>query len=178
MTGFIAIKCLLILILALAQHPVQVHCTNVKWTGNNDPNAPEAAKVPRSQKYWDDNNIERPDYAKTDAEIYQEKKKDTRSNRSGGTGTEGTGSYDAGTGTSIVLWIGFFVGMWALIAKFGMKNGLNLGGNRLGSSSSTSGYSQQFMNTFGKKKEERGDSSLEEKARQARLARFESTKDD
>ena len=164
---------------------------NVKWTGNNDPNAPEAARVPRSQKYWDDHNIERPDYAKTDAEIYQEKKKAI--NRSGGTegtGTGGGAGGGAGTtggtpgsssdGTSIVLWIGFFVGMWALIVKFGMKkNGLGLGGNRLGSSSSTSGSSSQFMNTFGKKKQETGDLS-QEKARQARLARFEveSTKND
>jgi hypothetical protein len=164
---------------------------NVKWTGNNDPNAPEAARVPRSQKYWDDHNIERPDYAKTDAEIYQEKKK-AINNRSGGTQGTGTGGgAGAGTGTgttsspsdgtSIVLWIGFFVGMWALIVKFGMKKnglGLDFGGNRLGSSSSTSGSSQQFMNTFGKKKQENGDLSQEEKARQARLARFEATKND
>lgn len=50
-----------------------VHGTRVEWIGNHDPNAPEASKVPRSQKYWDKHNIERPDYAKTDAEIMREK---------------------------------------------------------------------------------------------------------
>lgn len=50
-----------------------VNGTSVKWTGNQDPNAPEASRVPRSQKYWDEHKIQRPDYAKTDAEIFQER---------------------------------------------------------------------------------------------------------
>ena len=32
-----------------------------------------AASAPRSQKYWTENNIERPSYAKTDAEVYLER---------------------------------------------------------------------------------------------------------
>jgi hypothetical protein len=37
--------------------------TNVKWTAG-DTNGHAAATAPRSQKYWNDHNIERPDYAK------------------------------------------------------------------------------------------------------------------
>mmetsp|Transcript_28181 Transcript_28181/g.39644 ORF Transcript_28181/g.39644 Transcript_28181/m.39644 type:complete len:155 (-) Transcript_28181:353-817(-) len=44
--------------------------TDVKWTpANNDDKDNRAATAPRSQKYWDEHGIERPDYAKTDAEI-------------------------------------------------------------------------------------------------------------
>ena len=44
--------------------------TSMKWTRNkNDPyKDTDAANAPRSQKYWDENNIERPDYALTDDE--------------------------------------------------------------------------------------------------------------
>jgi len=48
--------------------------TTVKWTGNsNDPyKDTDAANAPRSQKYWNEHNIERPDYALTEEE-YAEK---------------------------------------------------------------------------------------------------------
>jgi hypothetical protein len=61
------------IIYCISIHWAFVNGTNVKWTGNQDPNAPEASRVPRSQKYWDEHKIERPDYAKTDAEIFQER---------------------------------------------------------------------------------------------------------
>ena len=52
-----------------------VEATNVQWTAadNKDPNN-AAHTAPRSQKYWDENGIKRPDYAKTDAELAQEKR--------------------------------------------------------------------------------------------------------
>ena len=43
------------------------------WTPGKDDPKNAAHTAPRSQKYWDDHGIERPDYAKTDAEIAQEK---------------------------------------------------------------------------------------------------------
>jgi hypothetical protein len=47
------LKLLLIALLLLISTQIsRVHCTQVKWTSNPDPNTPEAAKVPRSQKYW------------------------------------------------------------------------------------------------------------------------------
>jgi len=127
---------------------------NVKWTGNNDPNAPEAAKVPRSQKYWDENNIERPDYAKTDTEIFQEKV------------MNGNGSKEESDGKSILLMIVFFVVLWGLIIKFGITKN-SFGGNRLGSSGSSTKF------TFGKSQGD--DGLLKEKARTARLAKFEAS---
>lgn len=122
--------------------------TNVKWTGNTDPNAPEAAKVPRSQKYWDENNIERPDYAKTDAEILQEKLVKLNSETDKKT---------------VVLMIVAFLLLWGFIV-FKYVLGGKLGGQKLGSSGASSGIGTQM--------------SLEEKARQARLARFEAMKID
>mmetsp|Transcript_9838 Transcript_9838/g.26851 ORF Transcript_9838/g.26851 Transcript_9838/m.26851 type:complete len:192 (-) Transcript_9838:1148-1723(-) len=50
----------------------EAEATDIRWTpgsGSRD----EAATAPKSQKYWDENNIERPDYAKTDAEIAAER---------------------------------------------------------------------------------------------------------
>lgn len=100
---------------------VEVQSTNVKWSGNNDPNAPEAAKVPRSQKYWDENNIERPDYAKTDAEILQERFVKMKSETDG---------------MKMFFVIALFVGIWlALAYKFVFAKG----GQKLGSSSSKIG---------------------------------------
>jgi hypothetical protein len=48
-----------------------VEATKVIWQGNdNVPPPHEAAhNAPRSQKYWDEHGIERPEYAMTDAEI-------------------------------------------------------------------------------------------------------------
>jgi hypothetical protein len=46
--------------------------TDVKWVeGDHDANN-KAHTAPKSQKYWDEHKIDRPDYAKTDAEIAQE----------------------------------------------------------------------------------------------------------
>jgi hypothetical protein len=45
--------------------------TEVKWQATGDPSHP-AHTAPRSQRYWDKHGIERPDYAKTDAELAAE----------------------------------------------------------------------------------------------------------
>ena len=59
----------------LSSHSVEVEGQEIKFTSNQ--NIPEKHKeahyAPRSQKYWDEHNIERPDYAKTDAEIMAER---------------------------------------------------------------------------------------------------------
>mmetsp|Transcript_681 Transcript_681/g.1100 ORF Transcript_681/g.1100 Transcript_681/m.1100 type:complete len:167 (-) Transcript_681:470-970(-) len=46
-----------------------IQATNVKWTPNTETNTEAAHTAPRSQKYWDENNIKRPEYGYTDAEI-------------------------------------------------------------------------------------------------------------
>ena len=84
--------------------------TDVKWTeGEKDPkNAAHTA--PKSQKYWDKHGIERPDYAKTDAEIAQER---------GG-----------GSDRSIIKWI--FVA--PILVGAGYYLYLQMGGHKLGGS--------------------------------------------
>lgn len=51
--------------------------TEIKWTPGTNDNGNKAAAAPRSQNYWDEHGIERPDYAKTDAEIAKEKGEST-----------------------------------------------------------------------------------------------------
>lgn len=55
---------------------VHVKAADVQWKGNENisPEHKAAHEAPRSQKYWDENNIKRPDYAKTDAEIAADKR--------------------------------------------------------------------------------------------------------
>jgi hypothetical protein len=149
-----------------------VQATNVKWTGNTDKNAPLASKVPRSQKYWDDNNIERPDYAKTDAEIAAER-------------GEKKGKTTTGKKILRTLVGALFISLWVGIYNFGMGKKNNNGlGNRLGTTDSATGTSTHtnqlanLMNYAMKMiKTDNYTESLEEKARKARLARFENTSD-
>ncbi|KAL7544944.1 hypothetical protein ACHAWF_008324 [Thalassiosira exigua] len=51
---------------------------DVRWHGNDNvrPEHEAAHNAPRSQKYWDEHGIERPDYAKTDAEVAAERRRD------------------------------------------------------------------------------------------------------
>lgn len=66
---FLSVALLLLLSMTM---PV-ANATQVKWFGNNKKNMDPAATAPRSQRYWDKNNIKRPDYAKTDAELAAER---------------------------------------------------------------------------------------------------------
>lgn len=142
---------IILLVLGLMANIPEVACTKIKWTGNTA-NAPEAAKVPRSQKYWDENNIERPDYAKTDAEIRKEGKMNGNL----------TLEDDEGMGVrKVVLILGAFLGVWAYLFRKAT------GGSRLGTTSPQNKF------TFGKPSLV----DLEAKARLARLERFEGKKE-
>jgi hypothetical protein len=66
------ITMLRLLIVVLSFYISMVHCMEIKWTSTK--NDDEAANAPRSQKYWDEHNIKRPDYAKTDAEVWAERR--------------------------------------------------------------------------------------------------------
>jgi hypothetical protein len=61
----------LLLLLLLPLLLQAASATNIKFTPGD--NSGEAARAPRSQKYWNEHNIEKPDYAKTDAEVFQER---------------------------------------------------------------------------------------------------------
>lgn len=153
-----------LLILLSLSSPTE--CTNVKWIGNNNPNSPLASRVPRSQKYWDENNIERPDYAKTDAEIAAEKMN----------GNSGSSRSNSNSNRKVIIRSiigGIFVSLWIMIYRFGIM-GKYQGGTRLGNSSATNS-SHNILNYAMKMKKTDTNNveSLEEKARKARLARFE-----
>jgi hypothetical protein len=136
-----------------------VICTKITWTGN--PDAPEASKVPRSQKYWDEHNVQRPDYAKTDSELAQERRMNAAPN--------GTPSNDDGgmSLTTMMLIILFFVALWVVIFKMGVDG---MKGNKLGSSTNE-GFS------FSRQGKHGDGHSLEQKARLARLAKFDAKKE-
>eukprot|EP00814_Leptocylindrus_danicus_P018013 CAMPEP_0116043494 /NCGR_PEP_ID=MMETSP0321-20121206/26402_1 /TAXON_ID=163516 /ORGANISM="Leptocylindrus danicus var. danicus, Strain B650" /LENGTH=156 /DNA_ID=CAMNT_0003524339 /DNA_START=121 /DNA_END=588 /DNA_ORIENTATION=+ len=69
-----AMKAIFALIIFASSCAISCYATNVKWTPNQDDKFKDtdAANAPRSQKYWDEHNIERPDYALSDDE-YAEK---------------------------------------------------------------------------------------------------------
>jgi hypothetical protein len=67
----IMLRLLLLIFLSLYTSSSFVQSTSIKWTSTQKDD--EAANAPKSQKYWDENNIKRPDYAKTDAEVWAER---------------------------------------------------------------------------------------------------------
>jgi hypothetical protein len=123
---------------------------DIKWTPNQD-GGTATNSAPKSQKYWDEHNIERPDYAKTDQEMAME-----------GGGTNGSSLF------KILL----IVGVGAAVAYFvvwpSIQHGGAGGGHTLGSSS----QQQRSNNLFGAG----STTNSEEAARQARLSRFEQPK--
>ncbi|KAL3815705.1 hypothetical protein ACHAXA_004885 [Cyclostephanos tholiformis] len=158
-----------------------VEATKVAWRGNENilPEHEDAHNAPRSQRYWDEHGIKRPDYAKTDAEIAAE--------RRGGGGGIGIGIGIARLGFALiaasiaVLAIvarADATGRWgdlsnhplvAPIARFAnrMVGALTTGGggysrNKSGSSSSHTYRATNVVNE-------------EEAMRMARLARFDNT---
>jgi hypothetical protein len=67
------ILCAVSIIIFLGKLSIWATATEIKWTpGKDDPND-KAASAPKSQRYWDEHGIEKPDYAKTDSEVAQEK---------------------------------------------------------------------------------------------------------
>lgn len=82
------------------------NATNVKWTQGEHDEKNAAHTAPKSQKYWDEHGIERPDYAKTDAEIEKER----------------------GSGSSAFKWLLAL----PIIGAAGYYLLLNMGGKKLG----------------------------------------------
>jgi len=164
-TIYLLMTCLLLI-------PSSTSATQVKWQPNNNVKQEDQAahNAPRSQKYWDENNIKRPDYAKTDKEIAAEQK-----GENGGSGgllglflkvsigiillaivyARITGDWDSILNNPVVVYISDCIN-W-LLELIGMK------GNRLG----TTGRSSNVGSN---------NSDDAEARRIARLARFDSPK--
>lgn len=170
-------KALLLLVtILLANSPTSINATQVSWSGNQyvDPKHKAAHDAPRSQKYWDEHGIERPDYAKTDAEIAAERRQ---------RGGESSIGWQTWMGTlTIIVYVAFgvaavssigygtYTGDWSVIINNPVTEFidqcinriLETGGMRGHKLGSTSVASQSIQNA-----------SEEEKRRLARIARFE-----
>ena len=132
--------------------------TSIKWTpaedtssgsGNNSGDKPNAATAPKSQRYWDEHGIERPDYAKTDAEVARERTAKYKDGIKSATETLG-GKLILGV-TIVGLFYLYLVRAGKIVA-FWDKGSFRLGGSRYASSSLA---------------------ASREEARNARLARFD-----
>lgn len=137
--------------------------TSIKWTpadepknSDNKPNA--AATAPKSQRYWDEHGIERPDYAKTDAEVARERATKYKDGIKSATGTLG-GKLVLGV-TMVALSYLYLVRAGKIVA-FWDKGSFRLGGS---SNQGRSGYASSFASSPAASREE---------ARNARLARFD-----
>jgi hypothetical protein len=132
--------------------------TEVKWqAATGDPSHP-AHTAPRSQRYWDKHGIERPDYAKTDAELAGE--------------SDGKPWSWAGIFFLVSSMVGIVAGLW--VRQAGQP--LQSSGTRLGSAQqqlhSTSEKILKWI--LGSSQGTNNDViGPDEKARQARLAHFE-----
>lgn len=126
--------------------------SEVRWQGANDVNTDPAHTSPRSQKYWDEHGIERPEYGKTDGEIAQGS-------------PERTSWATAGIVFLVCCIVGVLAGMW-LRPEIAAMAGTGTAGTRLGSTQQGGGLSSLLS------RGSQGDDP-EEKARRARLAHFD-----
>lgn len=154
---------LILLSYCFRPHNIQVSATNIKWTGGGDHQIPQTGRTnkqgesaqtaPRSQKYWDEHGIERPDYAKTDTELAHDRRVKQTTNKKAFAETGYNPTDDGSIKNS--TWFIFVAFLLAGIVSYGKWKV----GSRLGRASSQWSFSFQ--------------SASVEDARKARLARFE-----
>jgi len=132
--------------------------TRISWHAAQDPDPSTAADptdaktAPRSQRYWDEHGVVRPDYAKTDEELWAER----RAAQSGDTATIRP--------WTVALAVGLVGGMAAgLYALHVVRTTNSSTASKLGSGPGGA----LLVGT--------GGVSADERARLARLAKFEST---
>jgi hypothetical protein len=183
----------LFLLLSASSSLPRTTATEVKWTASSssttaaaalDANGKRpketAATAPRSQKYWDEHNIERPDYAKTDAELAQEKygRKGDKSTTNGGSKNKNNNKIKQ---VCLLLLIAGALGYFVVGPRVLQQH---FPGSRLGSASGGGGVDRENLfpswllvpiqqKLLQWQLFQNHQSSPEEKARAARLARFE-----
>ena len=170
------------LLLVASLSPPVVEATDIKWHaggdggGDEDPEVRAAKNAPRSQRYWDEHNIKRPDYAKTDAEVAAERWAAL---------TEKFPPF-AGAGALVLLLL-LLAGAAAVAAMYLQSRGGAFSGKRLGSvdanlnfrytalssTSSSSTSTAASSGGYGGSGGSGGVLHAEERAREARLRRFE-----
>ena len=156
-----------------------VDATQVNWSGNQnvDPTHRAAHDAPRSQKYWDEHNIERPDYAKTDAEVAAEKR---QKNGNDSVWQTWMGSFmilfyaTLGVAAVSAMGYGAYTGDWNTVVNNPVTAFIDQCINRISEATGMKGHK---LGTSGVKDAQstQGGMSEEEKRRIARLARFENS---
>ena len=159
---------LAMVLLLSPRHGITTAETQIKWTAATTSKEDPAHTAPKSQRYWDQHQIERPDYAKTDAEVAAE-----RLDRM--VGGRGTTMF---LQNYVLLWLGGAVlilvmigGRWSAHMKISDGTGHRLGG----------GSGVRFFHrttTTATSSSQNGVTTNEEQTRRARLARFAATGDD
>lgn len=138
--------------------PLVVCATDIRWTaGSSSGEAAETA--PRSQRYWDEHKIVRPDYAKTDAELAAER----RGGPSASSSSSGSSfNYLRSTLLPVLLLLPV-VGVYSYSRYLEKsKNGIRLGGSF-----------SVFRSLLSLVPASNNEDSNDERARHARLERFE-----
>ena len=148
---------------ALLSFLLLCRATSIKWTPadetkNRDNKANAAATAPKSQRYWDEHGIERPDYAKTDAEVARERAAQYKDGIKSATETLGGKLI---IGMTIVALSYLYLVRGGKIVAFWDKGSFRLGGS---SNQGRSGYASSFASS---------QTASREEARNARLARFD-----
>lgn len=159
--------------------PKMVVATQVNWSGNQyvDPKHRAAHDAPRSQKYWDEHNVERPDYAKTDAEIAAERR---QRNGNGSVWQTWMGSFMilfyAALGVAAVSAIGYgtYTGDWSTVVNNPVTAFIDQCINRISEATGMKGHKLGTSSAKDAQTTQCGISE-EEKRRLARLARFENS---
>lgn len=160
-----------------SSHVLVVQATKVSWTGNDNvlPEQKAAHDAPRSQKYWDEHGIKRPDYAKTDAEIAAERRR------------RGTGGIDGKNRQSqhrviVVIAVALIIVILAMAYKLTTEDWDNI--NRCTKSMIKAARGRGSGNTLGSSRSSltsiKGKNTIDEDEtrrlndwREARLARFD-----
>lgn len=143
---------LLLLLVAFVLPSIQG--TEIKWTAGSTKNDP-AATAPRSQKYWDEHGIKRPDYAKTDAELAAER----RQNGNGGADESTTRGSSSSLAMAVFKWMILIVAAGMGIIGYQQQHRIGGDGVRLDESISSLLFKRHQLTP--------------EEARNARLARFD-----
>ena len=151
----------LFLLLLISAHST---ATEIRWIPGDDPNDNDPAKTaPKSQKYWDEHNIPKPDYAKTDLEFAEDQ----------GLPPMQWLPHPVITMITVGLALGLAAGLYVKLFVIDKSPAVSPG-KRLGSAAAAADEQASVTQLLSRLVQ--GDGavllSAEERARQARLARF------
>jgi len=143
----------------------QCTATEIRWIPGDDPSDKDPAKTaPKSQKYWDEHNIPKPDYAKTDLEFAEDQ----------GLPPIRWLPHPVITMLMVGLALGLASGLYVKLFVIDKSPAVSSSGKRLGSAAASAVDEQASVAQLLSRLVHGESAALpaEERARQARLARF------